>query len=261
VIYFIEAPDFGLVKVGKADRVGRRFREIRNAQVPGVRLVMIRVVEGDIDEEAELHRRWREWNVAGEWFAIEEIRSEIESITAVTLPEGYQRRACVEVVGKCGHMKRVADTPRNIRKATERPCPSCAAKEHGGDINGFEIGVAAVRLKSARIREGKRIDPWYGVHPESLAQAKARCVCTDCGCSLRLRRRKWYTNGARWNEPRRCLVCSQKRRPSRSYEPWWKSGIEARRQREEGAATRARLGEPRIRIGEDEVAVSYRGSL
>jgi len=208
VIYFLEAVAFGVVKVGKSDHVAKRLRQIRGHCPPGLELRLLKVIEGDVDHEAELHRRWAEWNVSLEWFQVEPLRAEIEALTEVALPDGMVRRYGT-VIGSCGHEKRL-DTksmaqPDRVRRSEISKCRSCSQKECVDALSLVDSGKAG-RLRAASKSKRKR-DEWAGCNFEKLFLARKKCVCVDCGAPLRLLSRKHYSKKTAWGDERRCREC------------------------------------------------------
>lgn len=75
MIYFIENTTTGAVKIGHTERTGQdRLREMRHANDGRLRLVTGH--PGDRDAEKQLHERFEEDNIRGEWF---EVTSELAS--------------------------------------------------------------------------------------------------------------------------------------------------------------------------------------
>lgn len=67
-VYFIQAREGGLIKIGRSDDPARRLREFQaGCPVDLVLLFAGRCVDFNIDE-TELHNRFAEYRVRGEWF-------------------------------------------------------------------------------------------------------------------------------------------------------------------------------------------------
>ncbi len=65
-VYFIAAPDFGLVKIGFAERPWSRLGK---AQVDSpTRLILLATIDGGKAEERKLHARFADLRARGEWF-------------------------------------------------------------------------------------------------------------------------------------------------------------------------------------------------
>lgn len=65
-VYFIAAPEQGLVKIGFATDVSARFSAIRTGSPSP--LALIATMQGTIDDEAELHRLFKQARSHLEWF-------------------------------------------------------------------------------------------------------------------------------------------------------------------------------------------------
>ena len=69
IIYFIEALEFGRVKIGRTDDVLVRMVELQCGSP--ARLVLRWAYCAPTSHEFELHRRFRNLRVIGEWFSLE----------------------------------------------------------------------------------------------------------------------------------------------------------------------------------------------
>lgn len=77
VVYFIHAPLAGLIKIGRTTNIGSRLSSLRMSSP--VHLFLLRTIEGGVEKEAELHRRWQAIRQHGEWFsATPELIAEID---------------------------------------------------------------------------------------------------------------------------------------------------------------------------------------
>ena len=65
-VYLIQGADGGLVKIGKANNAERRLKKIQ--RFSPVRLRLLAVAEGGRRLETQLHRKYREHRMWGEWF-------------------------------------------------------------------------------------------------------------------------------------------------------------------------------------------------
>lgn len=68
-VYYIHAPEVGLVKIGYAAAVQKRLRALRSTSP--ARLVLIAVEDGGIPQEIHRHRQFNHLREHGEWFRIE----------------------------------------------------------------------------------------------------------------------------------------------------------------------------------------------
>lgn len=66
MIYFIQSVDGGLIKIGHADNVIQRFKDIQTHSP--IKLRILKVIEGGRTLEKELHKRFVELISHGEWF-------------------------------------------------------------------------------------------------------------------------------------------------------------------------------------------------
>lgn len=78
-IYFVTARELGRVKIGFTENVQTRLAKMRSDSP--TQLLLERVCEGSLSIEAELHARFAEFRVVGEWFdlvhEIEEFMKEL----------------------------------------------------------------------------------------------------------------------------------------------------------------------------------------
>ncbi len=66
-IYFIQADNVNLIKIGYAENVTARLRCIRTISPVHLRLLL--VLNGDTSTERHLHRHFGKYRVHGEWFS------------------------------------------------------------------------------------------------------------------------------------------------------------------------------------------------
>jgi excisionase family DNA binding protein len=66
VVYFIEAPSAGLIKIGTTLFVAGRLKALRTGSP--IPLRFLGCIEGDASEEQKLHARFAEYREHGEWF-------------------------------------------------------------------------------------------------------------------------------------------------------------------------------------------------
>lgn len=82
-VYYVFAPDLGLVKIGFAADPKTRFSKIQSDSP--VRLVLVGIEDGDETTEAERHRQFAEHRHRGEWFLFRaELRQHMASLTPPT---------------------------------------------------------------------------------------------------------------------------------------------------------------------------------
>jgi hypothetical protein len=65
-VYFLEGKRTKLIKIGVANNVARRMRDIQNMSPD--KLLLITDISGNANDEAELHRILSKFRVWGEWF-------------------------------------------------------------------------------------------------------------------------------------------------------------------------------------------------
>ena len=99
MIYFIQAADNGLIKIGYTDDIKQRLRTLRTMSPE--RLYLMKVIKGDQKQETLLHKRFNCLRSHGEWFRPE--RELLEYIiylpTIKKNPEYY--RALLQKNHKC----------------------------------------------------------------------------------------------------------------------------------------------------------------
>lgn len=92
MIYFVENPDNGFIKIGYSVNVPRRLKELRQADHPG--LVFMGAMDGRLIDERELHNRFANLREKGEWFRRNPILLEmIEKDATLTLGETTPAKA------------------------------------------------------------------------------------------------------------------------------------------------------------------------
>lgn len=78
-VYFVHAPDAGLVKIGLTANIETRLASLRmGSPVP---LVLLKAVRGGRTDEAALHSKWGSIRCHGEWFrATDDLLGSIDNI-------------------------------------------------------------------------------------------------------------------------------------------------------------------------------------
>ena len=67
MIYFIQAGRLGPIKIGHTNNgVEERLKELQTGSPD--KLILIGIIEGDVKKEQELHKRFKNYRVRGEWF-------------------------------------------------------------------------------------------------------------------------------------------------------------------------------------------------
>jgi uncharacterized protein (UPF0335 family) len=85
-VYFVEAPSLGLIKIGSSGNVEHRIAAlVRNGPAE---LTRIGVICGGPKLELELHERFAQYRVRGEWFS-NEIRPEVDALLVPVLAESH----------------------------------------------------------------------------------------------------------------------------------------------------------------------------
>lgn len=67
MIYFIQCPDGGPVKIGYAEDVTKRVKDIQSCSP--VPLALVATFDGDLKSEARWHKLFADQRLHGEWFA------------------------------------------------------------------------------------------------------------------------------------------------------------------------------------------------
>lgn len=97
-VYFIGAPEVGLVKIGYAEQPKGRLGK---AQVDSpTRLILLAVIDGSVTEERQLHSRFADLRARGEWFRNEGALAEyIATLTPYAQPERLTFRKIAKASG------------------------------------------------------------------------------------------------------------------------------------------------------------------
>lgn len=143
-VYFIEAVDLGLVKIGTASSPKERLIDLQTASPSPLRL--IREIPGSFKTEHDLHVRFNEKRIRGEWFSLS--RDDIASCNGIEMDVRVEQGAKRTRFGCCED----CGAPKTDRrqKRTKR-CVICA------------------RARAAK---------------ERAASSLVGCVCRGCGCDL-----------------------------------------------------------------------------
>lgn len=67
-VYFMHAPDAGLIKIGATSSLNSRLMALQNGSP--VPLVLIGLIDGGKSIERELHNQWAHLRAHGEWFRV-----------------------------------------------------------------------------------------------------------------------------------------------------------------------------------------------
>jgi hypothetical protein len=86
VVYFIQSEDGGPVKIGHADDLAKRLSQLQTARAD--ELVVLATVNGTLETEREMHRRFAHLRQKGEWFTpAEDLWSFIKGLPNALVPE------------------------------------------------------------------------------------------------------------------------------------------------------------------------------
>ena len=93
-VYFVSAPELGRVKIGFAADPRTRLGKLR-ADSP-TRLVLLAVIDGDVETEKDLHSRFSNFRLHGEWFTLDGALQEfVDSLKPYEPPA--RKRLCTDV--------------------------------------------------------------------------------------------------------------------------------------------------------------------
>lgn len=118
-VYFIYAPSLELVKIGFSVDPYKRLSKIRSdSPVP---LVMLSVIDGGKEVEAELHDRFSELRTVGEWFRHEgELEEFAQSLSRFEIPE--RKKTLTGIIARdCGVSKSYASMIATGSRNPPRP--------------------------------------------------------------------------------------------------------------------------------------------
>ena len=99
-VYFLEAPSVGLVKIGVAQDLKKRLKDLSLSSPVSLRL--LKSISGGPKHEAALHLMFDEHRSHGEWFHLAPIAHHIEALETFEVPEEQDylgilpRAACLE---------------------------------------------------------------------------------------------------------------------------------------------------------------------
>ncbi len=215
MVYFIEAVGIDLVKIGTSTQVKKRLYDMNKASP--VKLRLIKILEGGSAEELELHTRWKDCRIRGEWFDLSLLRSEIEALMVIEhlhiilTPQGW-RTAAVVRCPECGMSRKVH--ARSDKSNTERLCLLCKkrlrAKLGGSAMKGLKKSKESIakRVKTLKRNTEAR---WKEV---DRPIARLNAVCVDCEKRLPVLKKEKYSDSKRLpkgvHSTRRCQPCGMK---------------------------------------------------
>ena len=90
MIYFIKALNSGLIKIGYTKNVGERVASLRSNSPE--ELHILKITEGDIEDEKRIHNKFKHFNERNEWFRPEKsLLDFIESSKEISYVERPRR--------------------------------------------------------------------------------------------------------------------------------------------------------------------------
>lgn len=99
-VYFVEAPSVGLVKIGMAQDLDKRLRDL--TMMSPVPLRLLKAIPGGLKHEAAVHRLFEEHRSHGGWFHLPPIASEIASLEPFEIPEDQASSGTLPRPSACG---------------------------------------------------------------------------------------------------------------------------------------------------------------
>lgn len=143
MIYFISDAATGHVKIGFSEDPWRRLSQIQS-HCPGA-LTLRAIVEGDEAAEAELHARFAEYSVRGEWFrAAGAVADHIMTLPKAQPPARYVKTTSFWNGLNGSQVARLVGVHKSfiseVRTGKRRPSPELAIKLQRA------TGVSAIRL-------------------------------------------------------------------------------------------------------------------
>lgn len=178
-VYFIQAVNGGLIKIGTASDVDARFRHIQ-AMCP-VRLRLLGQVPGSHGLEARLHREFADARVHGEWFR--PVRRLVELVAGI--PDAVTPIVDPDSAIELGQVVRPRAAPRY--RAPERLLPIAeVAKRLRVDPHVVLDRIASGRLgahdlsrgkqRSLRVSESSLADYQDSIRPKLFAPKSGRAA-------------------------------------------------------------------------------------
>lgn len=117
-VYFVRAGTLGPIKIGFASDVRKRLRALQTASAQQLRI--IGTIDGQLRDEAAMHKQWAHLRMGGEWF-----RAEDELLDFVRSIGGAN-----ELSGDIATIKRLAE----IAQRSERNAARREAKRSAGQL-------------------------------------------------------------------------------------------------------------------------------
>jgi len=108
-VYFIEAVDLDLVKIGYTEHLAVRFEVLRHSSL--VELRLLNVIEGGLREEKALHKKFAEHRAHLEWFELTPLRAFIEELPTKELRRPRSVKEMREVGSFAAQLYASAKTP------------------------------------------------------------------------------------------------------------------------------------------------------
>ena len=172
-VYFVEAPDLGLIKIGSSGNVEQRIAAlIRNGPAE---LTRIGVISGGPKLELELHQRFARHRVRGEWFH-NDIRPDIDALIAQCIEKFPAPPLSAAPGGEPSIPS--SDAGREERVGASPPTQEWASEEEGSDQAQSER--AADQFEPvAFLRQAKPIRP-HCLHPGDSCGGYGSKHCNPC---------------------------------------------------------------------------------
>lgn len=163
VIYFVEAPSTGLVKIGFTTNLKARLYSLRGGGGAAVVMRLVKAIPGSRRVEAAMHRRFKAHRVRGEWFTLAPIRAEIEAITAsVVLADVEPVATCLDcglvVMHKSRRCRACCFAHRGVMRAARHavdPKRSHQKKYAPGEVPALACQACGTRLGAQARRSSK----------------------------------------------------------------------------------------------------------
>lgn len=159
-VYYVHAPELGLLKIGYATDVATRFSSIQTHSP--TRLVLLATEDGGGEVEAERHSRFAALRARGEWFHFE---GDLADFVASLQPyeKARSRRALSGPLGKWliendhtleSFGKLIGRTKGNVSEMMNGRCSATGAlmieKATGGQVNASDLSpIIAQARRSA----------------------------------------------------------------------------------------------------------------
>lgn len=160
MIYFVVAPELGRTKIGFATDPWKRFSKLQSDSP--CRLELVALQPGDCSTEADLHDRFSQSRLHGEWFASSApLQAHIETLPRAVRPR--RETPVGDLVAAVGISQTYASMILSGKRRPCRPLAIVIFRKTGWKHESIE------RLTERQMRILEEIEPWEPRAAQAIA--------------------------------------------------------------------------------------------